>query len=383
MSPPRPRPALVVVVAAFGAAFVSSLVLFADASIVITPAKVAAPQMPDLVSERALCLTRCLMLAANVFATVVKLSKVEDKVIKHQVPWGSKLTPLVRIRISGPRWATFFTFQAWTLQFVYLLGASACSLDAIFSLGLPLSNAFATFLWMAYEVSFSVAILTSFIVKYVLIPTMVKKGSSVANFFNVEDLLMHNANTLFMALELLFNDLPFILAHFPLAALFGLVYVLFSWAWLASSGCVWYDFLDPTLPKACAIHVALVSVLGVFFAIGVGFAQAASMIASPLLRVAVVLAGVAAVARTGLLTGIPQPEHLAASNPWGAAEAAPVTGRRSARKAPAKPAKAAEAEAAAPDAKKTPSRRRAASKSPARKPQTPKPSPPRPKNYLK
>jgi hypothetical protein len=46
-------------------------------------------------------------------------------------------------------------------------------------------------------------------------------------------------NALFMALELLFADMPYELLHFPLAALWGFHYVLFSWVWMRAVGLCW------------------------------------------------------------------------------------------------------------------------------------------------
>ena len=83
--------------------------------------------------------------------------------------------------------------------------------------------------------------------------------------------------------------------------------MLFSWGWMRATGVCWYDFLDPTLPNACVIHTVLVTVLTVFFGLGAAFAKGAALLTSPALRVALVLAGVASVSRTGWLTGIPQP----------------------------------------------------------------------------
>ena len=202
-------------------------------------------------------------------------------------------------------WCTFFTFWAWSLQTFYLAGALASSANAVY--GTPdLGTQLPIALWFAFEVSFAVAVLVSFIVKYVLIPTCAQNGGHVEGFFELSELLMHNCNTLFMALELLFADLPVLLSHFPLAALWGLLYVVFSWVWLARRGVCWYDFLDPTLPKAIVVHTVLIAVLGVFFAIGAALAAGAAAISSPYVRVVLVLAGVALVARTGLITGIPQ-----------------------------------------------------------------------------
>ena len=83
----------------------------------------------------------------------------------------------------------------------------------------------------AFEVSFSSAILVSFVVTYVLIPEELNAGRVPTNFFfHVEDQMMHNCNVGFMAFELLFNGLPFYVRHLPIGVLWGILYVCFSWA---------------------------------------------------------------------------------------------------------------------------------------------------------
>ena len=299
----RPRLAVVAFIASMFVLLITALIKHANVPDDI-PARLAAARLPELVPPSSLLYLRVFMLAINLWAILLKLQMIEDKVIFHSPE--SQLPRRVEIRLSGFMWCSFFTFQAWALQTFYLAGALASSMSAVY--GTPdLGARLPVALWFAFEVSFAVAVLTSFIVKYVLIPRKVQNGASVAGFFGLPDLLMHNCNTLFMALELLFADLPVLLSHFPLAALWGLFYVVFSWGWLARHGVCWYEFLDPSLPKAIVMHSVVLGVLGVFFAIGAALAAGAATISSPYVRIALVLVGVASVARTGLITGIPEP----------------------------------------------------------------------------
>ena len=300
---PLPRFALVAYVLVVCSGCVASLAS-ADATYMNTTG-LALSGMPELISPQMLLALRCTMLFVNLLAIVLKLMKSEEKIVVHAPD--SALEQSVVVPIKGAVWLTFFTFQSWLLQTFYLVGATLCSTITLFGLELDLGSRLPTALWMAFEVSFAVAVLVSFIVKFVLIPTVASKGGNLSGFFQVADLLMHNCNTLFMALELLFNDLPVTFSHFPLAALWGLWYVTFSWFWMALKKVCWYDFLDPTLPKAILVHTVLVCVLGVFFALGSGLAAGAAAISSPYIRIAIVLTGVAAVSRTGLLRGIPRP----------------------------------------------------------------------------
>ena len=297
-----PRGALVLFTVVLAAIAITCLSVYGSSE-PMSAAHIAAAKMPNLVSTNELFYMRCAMLAVNLLATTLKLATTEDKLVIHDKD--SALAHEVPIYIHGPMWFAFFTVQSWTLQTLYLLGATACSAISVYSLDVDVGGWLPTALWMSYEISFAVALLVSFIVKYVLIPTVLEKKGNADNFFTPSDLLMHNCNTLFMALELLFNDLPFTFSHFPLAVLWGFHYVYFSWVWMGFYGVVWYDFLDPTLPKAIVTHLVLVTVLGVFFALGAGFAAGAAAISSPYVRIAIVLAGVATVAKTGLF-GMPK-----------------------------------------------------------------------------
>lgn len=297
-----PRAAVVAFVALAGIACVSALLSFSGSAVPMSVAKIAATKMPEVISDSGLLVLRCFMLATNIAATALQLRKVEDKKVVHDA---DSAFGEVHIRLCGSMWFSFFTVQSWCLQGAYLLGATVCSFISVCDLGWDLGSWLPTALWMGFEVSFPIAVLISTIVTYVLIPNA--GGEAVRGFFHTPDLLMHNCNTGFMALELLFNDLPFTLTHFPMAVLWGLYYVVVSWGWLACHGVCWYSFLDPTKPKAIVIHLVLIAVLGAFFAIGAGLAAGASAIESPWARIGLVLLGVASVAKTGLLTGIPQP----------------------------------------------------------------------------
>jgi hypothetical protein len=78
--------------------------------------------------------------------------------------------------------------------------------------------------------------------------------------------------------ELLLNDLPLNPKHMPLAVLWGINYVLFSWVWLRKTGIAYYPFLDPTIPAAVSIkvHFMLISVLSINFGLGLAVATAAA-----------------------------------------------------------------------------------------------------------
>jgi hypothetical protein len=165
----------------------------------MTVAKVAAANAAIL-SEHMLLLLRCGMLGVNLLAIVDKLRRTETKEVMHQRE--SSLPRRITITIHGGMWATFFTVQSWLLQSFFLVGACTCSASSLGLTAIALPDWLPAMLWVAYEVSFAVAILISFLVKYVIIPEASRKGVCVDNFFTMCDLLMHNANVSAVRIEL-------------------------------------------------------------------------------------------------------------------------------------------------------------------------------------
>jgi len=199
-----------------------------------------------------------------------------------------------------------FTLQCWLLQLLYFAGASACSLAVMVGWH-NVSTAATAFLWLAFEASFSCAILVTVAVSFVLIPENAKQGNAegVANFFTWSTLMMHNANLAFMATELVLSRLTLQITHFPVVVLWGLYYVLIAWGLLRFTGVILYPFLDPTIPRAVVCHVALIVALLVFFLIGSAVAATAALM--PLgLRVALVSLASVAIMRTRWIRGVPE-----------------------------------------------------------------------------
>lgn len=123
--------------------------------------------------------------------------------------------------------------------------------------------------WVLYEVSFSVALLITVLVTFVLIPAAKHRGLPVVTFFNTPALLMHNANVVFMLLESACNRLPFLLPHIVFGVFYGVLYVVFAWLWFWHKGVFYYFFLDYEHPHAVLCHLGLIAALGVFFYFGV------------------------------------------------------------------------------------------------------------------
>ena len=85
-------------------------------------------------------------------------------------------------------------------------------------------------------------------------------------------LVMHNLNMIMVCAELFFAKTPVLFAHAPLAPLFGVTYLSFSWWWAhqvqpKDGPHYFYDFMDPTLTdkETCVNTVGLLIVLLTFY----------------------------------------------------------------------------------------------------------------------
>ncbi|KAI8895145.1 hypothetical protein BC833DRAFT_623298 [Globomyces pollinis-pini] len=154
-----------------------------------------------------------------------------------------------------------FTFWAWNLQGVYYL----------FTLYLHVlpdpSPLLIQTTVILFEVSFSVAILVTVVVTFVLIPVGIHMKEDVEGLFAPLALIMHNLNVIFMVLELIWNQIKFDLSHLPFVILFGLVYVIAAWFIAYSQGYFFYFFLNFNQPKCILLHLALVLALSLFYLI--------------------------------------------------------------------------------------------------------------------
>lgn len=170
--------------------------------------------------------------------------------------------------VHGERFAPF-TVWCWTLQGLYFTiaayaSATHCGL-------LSASSSSPTLISVAcilYELSFSVAFLVSAVVSFVLIPATVSRGLPLDSFFKPWPLVMHNANVLFVSLEMVMNRLSFDSNHHPWVLLYACSYVLFAWFWYQKNGYFFYFFLDYTDPFAPLWYLALLLLLLLCFFAG-------------------------------------------------------------------------------------------------------------------
>lgn len=121
-----------------------------------------------------------------------------------------------------------FTVWSWILQAFYFLGALYLQYANLY--GISISTQVSDSLYILYEVCFTISILITVIVTFVLIPAGVHSKTPIDNFFTTAALVMHNANVYFMMLELIFNNFDkFHFSHLPFTIIYGLIYVVWGW----------------------------------------------------------------------------------------------------------------------------------------------------------
>lgn len=119
-------------------------------------------------------------------------------------------------------------------------------------------------------VSFSLAMLTTVVVTFVLVPARVKKGMSPAQFFTVDELIMHNANSFALVLDVLLSNQTMSLTDMPYTVLLGCAYVVFHHhVRYRYTRTLLYFFLNWKHKHALKILLALLGAVSAFFAIGV------------------------------------------------------------------------------------------------------------------
>lgn len=110
--------------------------------------------------------------------------------------------------------------------------------------------------------------MVSSVVTFVLIPHAKNAKMPTDNFYVIVPLLMHNANILFMAAELILNRIPFTIWHFPFVALYCIGYAMFSWVWNHFKGYYFYYFMDYTRRGAILWYLLLTLIASTFFMVG-------------------------------------------------------------------------------------------------------------------
>eukprot|EP00965_Chrysotila_dentata_P237887 6202177-Pleurochrysis_carterae.AAC.4 len=202
----QPQPKVVVLLAVLITVCCTSLWLLETKFTLTSMAQVAAsPVLPS----SALLAFRCCAVAVLVWTIYIDQTDPTPLTITP-VRWEGSSLEGASILMRGSTKFITFTVQCWTLHVVYFSGAVCCMLFERLDVYVSptVSNIVGAGLSCAYETSFACALLTTVCVTFVLIPDHAKRGvDPTPMFFSLKALLMHNANVVLMASELLFNSL--------------------------------------------------------------------------------------------------------------------------------------------------------------------------------
>ena len=183
----------------------------------------------------------------------------------------------VRLRIRGLWRSQGLTSWSWLLIGAYFAVAAALQGGAMLrgggGGGVP--TAWANIARVLLGCAWAFSLMVTTVVTFVLIPSKAKKGLDLSMFFSTEALLMHNANVLLMAVELLNNGVALDFYHTPFGIAFGVVYVLWHHLYrYRRTHTLLYFFLSWQSPHALKVLAALVAAFAVFFGLGVLLTEA-------------------------------------------------------------------------------------------------------------
>lgn len=186
---------------------------------------------------------------------------------------------------------TMFTVWSFVLQGIYFVLATIASFSAANLINYNDSNQINQSIlitsettgdqsllirmaWVLLEVSFVISFIVSGVVTYILIPGAKRSNLPIHNFFKWTSQLMHNANVIFMASEMILSRIPFHVIHIPYIALYGSLYAIFAWIWFHHRGVFYYFFLNYNRPDAYLWYWALLIGCCVLFGVAIACSMA-------------------------------------------------------------------------------------------------------------
>ena len=134
-----------------------------------------------------------------------------------------------------------------------------------------------------FATAFSSAVLTAVIVRYVILPSMMKHREDIQHMFLPHEQVMHNWGLIFLSCEFVFGTMN---VRFPMIVLgltYGALYLIFAELWARYGGGYYvYEFIDPRPPEAPLYLVGLMLVCCASFIIGffVSFVRDSSVLAA-------------------------------------------------------------------------------------------------------
>ena len=115
--------------------------------------------------------------------------------------------------------------------------------------------------------TYSCAILVSSIVTYFIIDDQVSRGNDIDHLFYWYEIVMHNFNVIILGIALLINNIDIDWKYFVFPIIFGILYVGWARIYAHFAGVYIYNFLDPRLNGGPILHLILLGIITVSFAI--------------------------------------------------------------------------------------------------------------------
>lgn len=247
---------------------------------------ISTPLFEDAISKYALGCIRLTIALVFTLTTAYRMTKKGHDVV---IPYlGHSKLKRLSINLDGVRSQIMFTQWCWNLQtvsfalngYIALLAAAQAeedeptnqSLCTMFTCSPETEQKILRLAILLFEVSAPCSLLVSTVTKYALWPQSLKGKNGSKPLRRPVALLQHNANILSSLFELgVLGRLPVRLIDWPVAPVFGIVYLLFSWSIIHSlhpSGAPQfvYFFFDTTLSKKWTIGVMLVLLSVLLFA---------------------------------------------------------------------------------------------------------------------
>lgn len=176
------------------------------------------------------------------------------------------------LSISGLWRLGGLTQSGWILIGLYLGASSAITLSVWASpedAAHKLPSSWACGANSLLGVAFGFSLLITTVVTFVLVPGEHSEGRSVAGYFNLHDLVLHNANVALMTLEMLVGGLHVDFGDIAFVVLFGCTYLVWhQFIRFRYTRTLIYPFLSWKSPHAFKVASALVAALCIFFVLG-------------------------------------------------------------------------------------------------------------------
>lgn len=235
----------------------------------------------DWISTMTLAYTRLSFALFGMATTVFVILRNEIEIVPTYKS-NSKLRKPEKWVVRGITTHAFFTQWAWLLLWVsFALSGSITYLaasgreDVVRQNPWLLRSALLTF-----EIAAPTEFLVAAVVKHAIWPGILAGGRETAGLRKPTALLMHNACIFMILIEVaIMGNVPVELDHFPVAPLFGIVYVLFAWymsdKWRPREDGpqFLYFFMDTTLGTATSVSLLVLLLVLITFYVMFWFAD--------------------------------------------------------------------------------------------------------------